>query len=235
MNQPQPTVLYHTQQATKTRRNILDVAMDIASAEGLEGLSIGRLASELDMSKTGIFAHFGSKEALQIATVEAAKEVFLQEVVQPALASPRGVARLRAMLDCWLGYVERIVFRGGCFFAAASAEFDSRPGRVRDQVATLTKSWLRAIEEEIVFAQGAGEILATVSAIQLAFELHAYVQEANWAFKLFSDKSVFSRARQAIAGRLFSAAVGSRQRHKRSIGTRPRKRGAVTISPRHGT
>lgn len=118
MNQPQPTVLYHTQQATKTRRNILDVAMDIASAEGLEGLSIGRLASELDMSKTGIFAHFGSKEALQIATVEAAKEVFLQEVVQPALASPRGVARLRAMLDCWLGYVERIVFRGGCFFAA---------------------------------------------------------------------------------------------------------------------
>jgi AcrR family transcriptional regulator len=235
MNQPQPTVLYHTQQATKTRRNILDVAMDIASAEGLEGLSIGRLANELDMSKTGIFAHFGSKEALQIATVEAAKEVFLQEVVQPALASPRGMARLRTMLDCWLGYVERIVFRGGCFFAAASAEFDSRPGRVRDQIAALTKSWLTAIEDEIVFAQSEEQIAATVDAAQLAFELHAYVQEANWAFKLFSDRSAFTRASQAIDGRLSSAAVGNRQRHKRSIRRRPRKRRAVTISARRGS
>jgi AcrR family transcriptional regulator len=218
MNQPQPTILYHTKQATKTRRNILDVAMDIASAEGLEGLSIGRLASELEMSKTGIFAHFGSKEALQIATVEAAKEVFLKEVVQPALASPRGVARLNAMMNSWLGYVERIVFRGGCFFAAASAEFDSRPGHVHDQIAALTKSWLRAIEEEIIFAQSAGEILAPVDAIQLAFELHAYVQEANWAFKLFSDTSVFMRARHAIASRLSSASARNRHRHGHNRG-----------------
>ena len=215
MNRPQPTVLYHTHQATNTRRAILNVAMDIASAEGLEGLSIGRLAIELGMSKTGIFAHFGSKEELQLATVDAAKEVFLQEVVQPALTGPRGVARLNAMLNSWLAYVERIVFRGGCFFAAASAEFDSRPGRVRDQIAALTKSWLRAIEDEIVFGQSAGQIPATVDAAQLAFELHAYVQEANWAFKLFSDKSAFRRARQAITTRLSSAETGTQQRHRR--------------------
>jgi AcrR family transcriptional regulator len=210
MNNPRPTVLYHTHQATKTRIGILDVAMDIASAEGLEGLSIGRLATELGMSKTGIFAHFGSKEELQLATVDAAKEVFVKEVVQPAVATARGVTRLRVMLDTWLGYVERGVFRGGCFFAAASAEFDSRPGRVRDQIADLTKSWLMAIENEIVFAQSAGQIQASVDAGQLAFELHAYVQEANWAFKLFSHKSAFRRARQAIAERLSSAA-GHRQ------------------------
>ena len=114
-------VLYHTEQATRTRQEILRVATDIASAEGLEGLSIGQLATELRMSKTGIFAHFGSKERLQLATVDAAKQVFMDQVVQPALGHRRGVSRLGAMLESWIGYVERIVFRGGCFFAAAFA------------------------------------------------------------------------------------------------------------------
>src|SRR5499425_3915204 len=139
-----PIVLYHAERASKTRQEILRRSMDIASAEGLEGLSIGRLANELDMSKTGIFAHFGSKEQLQLATVETAKEIFLQEVVQPAFQNQRGISRLKAMLENWLGYVEKIVFRGGCFFAAASAEFDSRPGPVRDEIASLTKAWLIA-------------------------------------------------------------------------------------------
>src|SRR5215470_11915451 len=142
MNEAKPTVLYHRADAARTRSDILKVAVDIASAEGLEGLSIGRLASELSMSKTGIFAHFGSKEQLQLATVDTAKQVFVEQVVQSALQKPRGVPRLMTMLENWLGYVERIVFRGGCFFAAASAEFDSRPGLVRDQIAELTRSWL---------------------------------------------------------------------------------------------
>src|SRR5712692_9109449 len=127
-----PTVLYHTDQASKTRQGILRIAVDIASAEGLEGLSIGRLATELQMSKTGIFAHFGSKEQLQLATIDAAKEIFIEHVVQPALIHARGLPRLQAMLESWISYVENIVFRGGCFFAAASAEFDSRPGPVRN-------------------------------------------------------------------------------------------------------
>ena len=195
-----PTVLYHTERASKTRQEILRKSMDIASAEGLEGLSIGRLATELQMSKTGIFAHFGSKEQLQLATVDAAKQVFLEQVVQPSLTQSRGVPRLRAMLENWIGYVERIVFRGGCFFAAASAEFDSRPGAVRDEIASLTKAWLIALQDEIAFARSAKQVKADVDPVQVAFELHAYVQEANWAFKLFNDKSAFSRARQAIAG-----------------------------------
>jgi len=185
--------------------------MDIASAEGLEGLSIGRLATELRMSKTGVFAHFGSKEQLQLATVEAAKQVFLEQVAQPAVEHFRGVPRLRAMLENWIGYVERIVFRGGCFFAAASAEFDSRPGPVRNQIAKLTKAWLVALQEEIAFAQSAKEISASVDPAQLAFELHAYVQEANWAFKLFNDKAAFSRARRAIASRTAAATSGQIQ------------------------
>jgi AcrR family transcriptional regulator len=204
-----PTVLYHTEQAGKTRREILRVAMDIASAEGLEHLSIGRLAIELQMSKTGVFAHFGSKEQLQLATVGAAKEVFLQQVVKPALPEKRGIPRLRAMLESWIGYVERIVFRGGCFFAAASAEFDSRPGPVRDEIASLTQAWLVAIQDEIAFARSAKLMRASADPAQLAFELHAYVQEANWAFKLFNDKSAFALARKAIAQRLAASCPGS--------------------------
>jgi AcrR family transcriptional regulator len=200
-------VLYHTDQATKTRRDILGVGVDIASAEGLEGLSIGRLAAELRMSKTGVFAHFGSKEQLQLATVETAKQIFFERVVVPALASPRGLPRLKAMLEHWLGYVEGVVFRGGCFFAAASAEFDSRPGAVRDLIAELAKAWIVGLQEEIAFAQSRKEILASIDPVQLAFELHAYVQEANWAFKLFDDKSAFPLARRAIAARVAAASV----------------------------
>lgn len=215
-----PAVLYHTERASRTRQEILHVAMDLASAEGLEGLSIGRLANELHMSKTGIFAHFGSKEQLQIATVEAAKQVFLEQVANPSVEHPRGVLRLRAMLENWIGYVERIVFRGGCFFAAASAEFDSRPGPVRDEIATLTKAWLVALQREIAFARSTKEIRDSVDPAQLAFELHAYVQEANWAFNLFNDKSAFSRARHAIVGRITAAAFGQpkRQRFSRKKG-----------------
>ena len=207
-----PAVLYHTEQASRTRQEILRVAMDIASAEGLEGLSIGRLATDLQMSKTGIFAHFGSKEQLQLATVNAAKQVFREQIVQPSLERPRGIPRLRAMLDNWIAYVEKIVFRGGCFFAAASAEFDSRPGPVRDEIAVLTKAWLVAIGREIAFARSSKEIRRSVDPAQLAFELHAYVQEANWAFKLFNDKSAFLRARRAIASRMAAAALRPGQR-----------------------
>jgi AcrR family transcriptional regulator len=205
----QPTVLYRNDQATETRSKILRIAVDIASAEGLEGLSIGRLATELQMSKTGIFAHFGSKEQLQLATVETAKVIFMEQVVQPALQSPRGISRLQAMLGNWLGYVEKLVFRGGCFFAAASAEFDSRPGAVRDQIAELTRAWMVGLQEEIAFAQSQMEIQASIKPAQLAFEVHAYVQEANWAFKLFNDKSAFLFARRAIANRI--AAVSRRR------------------------
>jgi AcrR family transcriptional regulator len=201
MNETKPTVLYHRADAAKTRSDILRVAVDIASAEGLEGISIGRLASEMSMSKTGIFAHFGSKEQLQLATVDTAKQIFVEQVVQSALQKPRGVPRLMTMLENWLGYVERIVF------AAASAEFDSRPGVVRDQIAELARSWLAALQEEIAVAVLNKELTRSIEPAQLAFELHAYVQEANWAFKLFNDESAFARARRAIHSILASAGL----------------------------
>src|SRR5260370_41198207 len=170
-----PTVLYHRADATKTRRDILSVATDIASAEGLEGLSIGRLANELGLSKTGIFAHFGSKRQLQLATVDSARQIFLGRVVQPALKQDRGIRRLRAMLENWLAYVEQIVFRGGCFFAAASAEFDSRPGPVRDQIARLTKSWLVGLQDETAIAVSNKELRASIDPAQFPFQLHAFL------------------------------------------------------------
>ena len=200
-------VRYRTQQATETRHEILHKAMDISSAEGLDGLSVGRLAAEMAMSKTGIFSHFGSKRELQLATVDAARGVFLERVVKPALEKPRGSLRLQAMLSNWLDYVEKIVFRGGCFFAAASAEFDSRPGAVRNQIAALSKTWLAGLEDEIQFARTNGQFRPSVDATQLAFELHAYVQEANWAFKLFNDKSAFQLARRAIEQAIKGASV----------------------------
>jgi len=199
------TVLYRAVKAARTRQEIVALAADLASAEGLEGLTIGRLAAELRMSKTGIFAHFGSKEELQLATVNRAKEVFLEQVVKPAQAKPRGLKRLQAMLTSWLEYVEHGVFRGGCFFAAASLEFDSRPGPVHDHVAALTKAWINALRDEIAHAKAQKEIAPSALPAQLAFELHAYVQEANWAYKLYGDRSAFSRSRRAITNRINSA------------------------------
>src|SRR5919112_3923894 len=116
------------------RDAILERAVEVASAEGLEGLTIGRLSSELGLSKSGLFGHFGSKEELQLAAVDAAGAIFYREVVKPALSEPEGAPRLRAFCDRWIGYLERKVFSGGCFFAAAMTEFDGRPGPVRDRL-----------------------------------------------------------------------------------------------------
>jgi AcrR family transcriptional regulator len=203
-----PAVAYQQERAERTRTEILKCAVDIASAEGLEGLSIGRLASELAMSKTGVFSHFGSKEDLQLATIGRARDIFVAEIVEPALKSPRGLPRLSALLRAWLSYVQRAVFRGGCFFAAASAEFDSRPGLVRNKIAELTRAWVVALEEEVKEAQRLKQLSKEADPHQLVFELHAFVQEANWAFKLFDDKNAFARAESAIARRL---AAGQKQ------------------------
>ncbi|MEW6210959.1 MAG: TetR/AcrR family transcriptional regulator [Acidobacteriota bacterium] len=193
----------------RTRQDILQQAVDIASAEGLEGLTIGRLAQELGMSKSGLFAHFGSKEELQIAVIGKARDIFVREVVEPAFAAERGLRRLQAMLDEWISYVGRSVFKGGCFFMACAIEFDSRPGEVRDLIAELSRSWLTALEDEIRYAQASNQIDSKAEAAQLAFELHAMAQEANWAYQLFDDKRAFERARAGILQRLQTSATRS--------------------------
>jgi len=174
-----------------TREAILDRAVDLASAEGLEGLTIGRLASELGMSKSGLFGHFGSKEELQLATVEEASRRFVQEVIEPALDEQEGAARLRALCHGYVDYLERKVFAGGCFFAAASVEFDDRPGPVSDRVRDAVGAWLAYLEAQ-------AEALGSEDPALLAFELHALGQGANSSFRLFGDARAFQRARKAM-------------------------------------
>ena len=198
-------------QGERTRNAILETAVHIASAEGLEGLTIGRLAAELSMSKSGLFAHFGSKEDLQVATVEAARAIFIREVIKPAFESTEGLQRLWKLCDIWLSYVQSGVFRGGCFFAAAAAEFDSRPGPVRDRIAEIMKEWLATLRNAIIEAQEAGQLDKEIDATQLAFEFNSLELGANWAFQLYGDQRAFKRAREAIRERLsrYATAAGA--------------------------
>jgi AcrR family transcriptional regulator len=192
----------------RTRAGILGRAVDLASLEGLEGVTIGRLADELSMSKSGLFAHFGSKEELQLATVEAARDLFVSEVVRPALAAPRGYPRLMAICRSWLDYVRRQVFPGGCFFAAASFEFDGRPGAVRDAIAKAMDEWMATLEKAIAMAKDEGHLDPKVDPPQLAFELNALFFGANFAWNLRHDAEAFARAQKAIEGRLEAVRTG---------------------------
>ena len=182
----------------RRRRAILDAAVDVGSAEGLESLSLGRLANEIGMSKSGLFAHFGSKQDLQLATIERAAEDFEREVMARAESADPGRLRLAALVEAWITYVEGIRFRGGCFFFATSAEFGSRPGPVRELLARSTGKWLRALEREARVAVRQSEFGRDIDPARLAFDLHAFVQEANWARELLEDGEAFDRARAAI-------------------------------------
>jgi AcrR family transcriptional regulator len=188
----------------RTRRAILGKAVNIASIEGLEGLTIGKLASALGISKSGLFAHFGSKEDLQCAVIEQAREIFVETVVRPAYRF-QGLKRLRALCENWVAYGEQRVFPGGCFFSAASLEFDDRPGRVREQIVGLMKKWLGNLEQAARDAQAAGEIAKQADVRQLAFEIQALAMGANWSSRLFRDASVFRSVRNAIHERIEQA------------------------------
>jgi AcrR family transcriptional regulator len=173
----------------RTRASILATAVDIASVEGLEGLTIGRLATELGMSKSGLFAHFGSKEELQLATIGAARDVFIEEVVHPVRTAGRGLPRLRALLEAHLAYLRRNVFQGGCFFGAARMEFDSRPpGPVRDAIAQQTDDWLALLAARVHAAQEAGHLDPDIEPEQLAFELDALQAAANVSYSCAATK-----------------------------------------------
>jgi AcrR family transcriptional regulator len=165
-------------------------------------LTIGRLAAETNMSKSGLFALFGSKQDLQLATIDAARSIFIEKVIRPAFETSEGMARLRKLCETWFTYADSQVFRGGCFFAAASAEFDSRPGKVRDRIAEIMKEWLAVVRRTIMEAQKAGQFDYKVDPTQLAFEINAMEMGANWAFQLFGDKQAFTRARAAVLDRL---------------------------------
>jgi AcrR family transcriptional regulator len=191
----------------RTRHAILDTAAALATQEGLEPLSIARLAEATGMSKSGLFAHFGSKEELQLATVDHAATMFVEEVIAPARTAPRGVARVWALCDRMVDYSERQVFPGGCFFASTAFEFNNRPGPVRDRIAEMMRSWLSYLEHAVEQAQKAGELDPQLEAHEIAFQLDAFAQSANAHFQLFRDERVFEEARRAIRDRIESLRV----------------------------
>ena len=186
----------------RTRQAILDEAARLATVEGLDGLSLARLAERVGMSKSGLFAHFGSKEELQLATVERATEIFDEVVVRPAADLEDGLERLRALLEGFLGHVEVAVVPGGCFFASASAELDTRAGPVRERALGVVSEWTESLEGAVRDAQREGLIARDVDAAQLVFELDAYLMLANAQFVASGSKEPLERARRAIAERL---------------------------------
>jgi AcrR family transcriptional regulator len=193
----------------RTRQAILSHAARLASSEGLEAVSLQRLANDLGISKSGLFAHFGSKEELQLATVEEAARIFTEEVLKPGLSVPVGAGRLWALCDAHLSYVERKVFPGGCFFEAVAAEFDSRPGPVRDAILARVRYWVDSLARATREAQAKGEILPDVDPDQLAWELSSLVSGANSSHVMNGGRVGFNRARTAIRDRLRPIASGT--------------------------
>ena len=190
----------------RSRSAILDQAAQLATVEGIEGLSIARLADAVGMSKSGLFAHFGSKEELQLATVDAARALFAERVTDAAVDAPTALKRLRRLIEAYLGYLESETFAGGCFFASALAEVDMRPGPVRDRLVEFRDEWLGRLEAAIREAQAEGAISPDEDPSQLVFELEAALFLANAQFIVARSPEPIERARRAIDRRLAAAA-----------------------------
>jgi AcrR family transcriptional regulator len=186
----------------RTRQAILSHASRLASSEGLEAVSLQRLAGELGISKSGLFAHFGSKEELQLATIDEAARVFADEVLRPGLKAPAGLGRVWALCNAFLSYLQRGVFPGGCFFEAVVAEFDSRPGPVRDSIVEKRSYWVRSLARAVREAAATGDVRPGVDAEQVAWELSCLLVGANGSFVIDETGGGIERARRAIRDRL---------------------------------
>jgi AcrR family transcriptional regulator len=191
----------------RTRTAILQRAVDLASVEGLEGLTVGRLADDLGMSKSGLFAHFGSKQELQLATVETARQIFIDQITRPALSAPRGMPRLWSIIDRWLAYIERGIYKGGCFFTAASFEFDSRRGPVRDRIAETMREWIGVLVRALGQAQEERHIAPNIDVTVLALEIQSIAIGGHWASQLLDDRRSYSRSRAILLDKLRSVAT----------------------------
>jgi AcrR family transcriptional regulator len=187
-----------------TRAEVLDVAVRRASIDGLEGLTIGRLADELSMSKSGLFGLFGSKEELQVATFEAAVEHFTREVWQPVARREPGLPRLLALVDRWLSYHQRRVLPGGCFVTTATVEFDARPGPLREAVARARQRMHAALEADIRAAVEAGDLPVGTAPGDVAFALYALASAASTAIQL-DEPGAHARARRCMRALLGAA------------------------------
>ena len=185
-------------EAQKTRESIVARATDVASVAGLEGVTIGRLASDLDMSKAGVIGHFGSKEELQMAALEEASRAFTEAVWEPAADKEPGLPRLLAICDAWVKYVARPPFQGGCFWTAVSTEFDTRGGPVHEGVQERGLLWRKVLRREIRTAIEAGDLAADLDPDQVAFEFESIPMGLNQSLQLYGDGRAPARARRAM-------------------------------------
>jgi AcrR family transcriptional regulator len=201
----------------ETRQAILERAADVASRLGLEGLTIGRLAEALELSKSGLFAHFHSKEALQVQTLQFTAGLFVDGVIRPALKQARGEPRLRALFERWLGWDRADVLKGGCLFVAAATELDDREGPVREELVRQQTDWLELIANVARTAVTEGHFRPDLDSEQLAYELHGVMLAYHHARRLLRDPRAEKRARRA-----FEALVSAARATRSSRAARPR-------------
>jgi AcrR family transcriptional regulator len=199
----------------RSRAAVLERSVQLASQDGLEGLTIGDLAADLGVHKSSVFALFGSKVELQLATLAAARTILLEQVVRPALPAEEGLPRLEAIGDAWCDYLSSDVFAGGCFLCAASAEMDGRPGPVRDAVAAVMREWVAVLSANIEAAIAHDDLRADVDPAAMAFRLNALGMAANWQRQLLHDRAGIEHARGAWRTELDRCKTGVR-------GIRPR-------------
>ena len=189
----------------ETRQRILDGALALASTQGIEGVTIGDLASALDLSKSGLFAHFRSKEALQIAVLHAAAERFTRWVIVPALKAPRGEPRVQALFDRWLSWGNSDEMPGGCIFITAAAELDDRPGPVREVLVQSQKDLLGTVAQAARIAVEEGHFRADLDLEQFAFELYGILLSFNHSTRLMRDPRATERAKRTFERLIASA------------------------------
>jgi AcrR family transcriptional regulator len=182
----------------ETRATVTQAAVERASIDGLEGLTLGALAGETEMRKSSVFSLFGSKRELQLAALEAAVEQFTDEVWRPVAVEPPGLPRLLALCESWLDYHRREVMPGGCFLTTATIEYDARPGPLRDAIAATMGRWLGVLERETATAIEAGHLPADTNPADVAFQLNALAAAASYGFQLWRDPEVFARARRSM-------------------------------------
>jgi AcrR family transcriptional regulator len=203
---PNQTTRKPREDGLQSRRAILDAAARLATTHGLEELSIGELAQHIGMSKSGLYAHFKSKEELELATIDAAAEIFENDVIRRVPETLRGTARVMALSEAFLQHLERRVYPGGCFFATVAAQLAPRPGRTRDRVSKLQAEWIAQFLAALRQACEDGELQPAADLDQLAFEITAMLFRANFAWIISEDKRVLNQARVGIRGVLGRAA-----------------------------
>jgi AcrR family transcriptional regulator len=204
-----------------SRATILLAAAKLATMKGLIGLSLSDLAAEVGMSKSGLYAHFKSKEDLDLATIETAAEIFDREVLQPAMKARAGTERLKAVASAFLSHLERRVYPGGCFFAAVAAELNTRPGSARDRVVEVLNQWLSLLRQCVIEAQTAGEIDPTVDVAQTVFEIEAMLLAANFLFVMTNDPVHLTQGHRGVDNALTRLAVSPKSKKKRSTRKTP--------------